>query len=154
MKRASLVLASLLSVLAWLCLSPAHAADADEAALESRLHEFLAGASVNDRAVHDAFWAEDLVYTSSSGTRFGKADIMAGLPESPTAGMPEVRYTGEDVVVRRWGDTAVVTFRLVGTPGDGDPPTEYFNTGTFLLTSEGWRAVAWQATRIPADGPD
>lgn len=49
--------------------------------LPSRLDAFLAGAAVNDAAVHEAFWAEELVYTSSSGTRFGKTQLMSGVHE-------------------------------------------------------------------------
>ncbi len=34
--------------------------------LTKLLKEFLAGASRNDVATHDRFWAEDLIYTGSS----------------------------------------------------------------------------------------
>ena len=51
----------------------------DTAELNRMLNECLAGASVNDAAAHDRFWAEDLIYTSSNGERFGKAEIMQGL---------------------------------------------------------------------------
>ena len=47
---------------------------------------------------------------------------------------------------------AHVAFRLVAvSASDGDEPGEqhYFNTGTFRRLGDGWRAVAWQATRIP-----
>jgi hypothetical protein len=44
----------------------------------------------------------------------------------------------------------VVTFRLVGTPDDGSAALQYFNTGTFLKRDGEWRALAWQATVIPA----
>ena len=46
--------------------------DADD--LTALLHEFLAGAG--DAAAHERFWADELVYTSSSGTRTSKAEIM------------------------------------------------------------------------------
>ncbi|HEU0106862.1 MAG TPA: hypothetical protein VFT38_11870, partial [Vicinamibacteria bacterium] len=36
---------------------------ADEAELTRLLREFLAGASRNDAAAHERFWAEDLIYT-------------------------------------------------------------------------------------------
>ncbi|HWW74504.1 MAG TPA: hypothetical protein VNZ44_03860, partial [Pyrinomonadaceae bacterium] len=47
----------------------------DAAELTRLLNEFLAGAGRNDAAAHERFWAEDLVYTGSSGRRVGKADI-------------------------------------------------------------------------------
>lgn len=154
-----------------LCLlfSPALAL-ADQAAEEGRLlsllDEFLAGASVGDASMHDRFWASDLIYTSSSGARYGKAEIMLGLTGgSDDAGQDESveevtapRYWAEDQQVMVMGDTAVVAFRLVGeTPQDGGaaPVTQYyFNTGTFRLRDGSWQAVAWQATRIPEDSAD
>jgi putative cell wall-binding protein len=39
----------------------------DGAELTKLLNEFLAGASRNDAAVHDRFWADDLIYTRSTG---------------------------------------------------------------------------------------
>jgi hypothetical protein len=48
----------------------------DAAALQALLAEFLAGASTNDPAAHERFWADSLVYTGSSGRRIGKAEIL------------------------------------------------------------------------------
>jgi hypothetical protein len=52
--------------------------------------------------------------------------------------------------VQLYGNTAVLTFRLVAEPRDGSARREYFNTGTFVKRNGDWRAVAWQATVIPA----
>lgn len=137
----------------WAVLTcPAWAASADEA-LVQLLDEFLAGASRNDMAMHDRFWSEDLVYTSSSGKRFGKSEIMAPPDAAKDAGdEPDTVYGREALLVRVYDDTAVVTFRLVGTT-QTEPPevTRYNNTGVFLLRNGEWRAVAWQATRIPEE---
>lgn len=126
--------------------------DADVDVLTTMLHEFLAASSEAD--THARFWADDLIYTSSNGTRFGKADIMANFGESNAERdadeEPGAVYTGEDVQVQVYGSTAIVAFRLVGTPGDGSAVQYYFNTGTFLKRDGEWRAVAWQATIIPA----
>jgi len=128
---------------------PVWAASADEQ-LIALLDEFLAGASRNDMAMHDRFWSNDLVYTSSTGARFGKAEIMAPPVDTEEAEEPAMEYGREDLLVRVYGDTAVVTFRLVGTK-QAEPPsvTRFYNTGTFLLRDGEWRAIAWQATRIP-----
>jgi hypothetical protein len=131
-------------------------AGSDEERLTTLLDEFLAGASVNDIAAHERFWADDLVYTSSSGLRFGKADILEGVraepePEPDTGpGEPETVYTAEDVRIRLYGDMAVVAFRLLGNPRvDNEKVAQYFNTGTFVKRDQQWQAVAWQATKIP-----
>src|SRR5207237_8685293 len=59
------------------------APDADE--LTKLLKDFLAGASRNDAAVHDRFWADDLIYTASAGRRIWKADIMRELSDENSA---------------------------------------------------------------------
>lgn len=142
----SMSLSRLLAGLALgLCLSLPATAETDR--LVALLHEFMAGASVNDPVMHERFWADELVYTSSSGARFGKAEILAGLA---TPGEPSgVVYTAEEIDVRLHGEVAVVTFRLVARRA-GERPEEFYNTGVFSLRGDAWRAVAWQATRIPS----
>ncbi len=120
----------------------------DKEALASLLDEFLANVGESD--MHDRFWAEELVYTSSSGTRFGKATIMAGFetPADDSATSPS--YAAEEVDIRLYDDMAIVAFVLVGVDPDGKV-SRYLNTGTFVRRDAGWQAVAWQATRIPED---
>ena len=69
-------------LLAVLCAMPACAQDNDEATLVAMLHEFLAGASRGDVAAHERFWADELVYTSSSGSRTDKQQIIEGMRAS------------------------------------------------------------------------
>ena len=131
--------------------SSAIAAASEVDNLTALLHDFLGAA--HQRAAHETFWAEDLVYTSSSGTRFGKSDILEGFEAGvPTEEPPAVVYSAAEIDVRVFDATAVVAFRLIGTPADGSEVLEYFNTGTFLKRGGNWQAVAWQATRIPAAG--
>lgn len=123
--------------------------------LHDLLDRFLAGASTNDAEMHDRFWAEDLVYTSSSGERFGKAEIMAGLAEPPPPDdVDQPVYSSEDVNIRLFDDIAVVTFRLVAADLAEDTGTEFFNTGVFQQRDGQWKAFTWQATRIPSEAAD
>ena len=144
MKRRLPVLLILLLSLA----APWVLAEKVESTLRMLLDEFLAGASINDAAAHERFWAEELVYTSSVGARFGKAEIMAGLAaaaESEEAG-PGPSYSARDVRVQVFGETAVITFQLVAE--QADEPTElFYNTGVFRTINGRWQAVVWQATR-------
>src|SRR4051794_30643477 len=86
----------------------------DAAELTKLLQDFLAGASKNDIAMHDRFWADELVYTSALGRRKSKADIMRELKAETTATpKPEegtAIYTAEDIRIQQYGDTAVVAF--------------------------------------------
>jgi uncharacterized protein (TIGR02246 family) len=133
---------------------PPQARDAE--ALKALLAEFLAGAGRNDAAMHDRFWADDLIYTSSSGKRIGKADILRQVRAAPAPKPddPVTEYGAEDVRVQQYGGTAIVAFRLVAkTMGNGAAETAYYlDTGTFLKRDGKWRAVSWQATKVPAEG--
>jgi len=141
--------ATLLSLL----LVAATAGRAHEDPVAHEIHElidaFLAGASVNDVAMHERFWAEDLVYTSASGERRGKAEIIAGLTGAASADPADMpRYRAEALDIRVFDGFAVATFRLVAEMPDGTLD-EYFNTGVLRREQGRWRAFTWQATRIP-----
>ena len=134
----------------------------DAAALTGLLNEFLAGAGGNDPSVHERFWAEDLIYTGSSGRRRGKADIMhdvreeaakAKEPKKDTEEEETTVYTAEDIRIQQYGTTAIVAFRLVGTTKKGEKTevANYLNSGTFLKRDGKWQVVNWQATKMPAD---
>ena len=126
------------------------AAAPDAAELKRLLTYFLDGASRNDVAVHERFWADELVYTRSAGVRTSKAEILAEVRKGPGAKEPHTEYSAEDVRIQQYGDTAIVAFRLVGNVGGDSPETlNFLNTGTFLKRDGEWRAVAWQATRVP-----
>ncbi|MFN4056238.1 MAG: nuclear transport factor 2 family protein [Alishewanella aestuarii] len=119
----------------------------DRAELTALLAEFLDGATRNDPAVHDKYWAEELIYTSSAGRRFGKAELMQGVNsrgELPAAEI-NMRYSCEDLQILQYGDTAVVAFTLVGT--SAQETLRFLNSGTFVKRNGKWQAVNWQATR-------
>ena len=125
----------------------------DAAELTKLLNEFLAGASRNDAAVHDRFWAEDVIYTGSAGRRRGKADIMHDVRSAPAPkpGDPTTAFTAADIRIQQYGNTAIVAFRLVGTTVK-DAKTEvmnYLNSGTFVKRHGKWQVVTWQSTRMP-----
>lgn len=128
----------------------------DAAELTQMLRGFLDGASRNDVTIHDQFWADDLIYTSSSGRRLSKADILRDLraAEPPKEGDPVTAYRGEDIRIQQYGETAIVAFRLVATTQTGEKTetASYFNTGTFLKRAGRWQVVAWQATKTTANG--
>ena len=125
----------------------------DSRELTALLNEFLAGASRNDVAIHDRFWADDLIYTRAAGQRINKAELMKSVRSAPARkpGDPATVYTAEDIRIQQYGNTAVVAFRLVGTTDkDGKQEvSKFLNTGTFVKRKGRWQAVAWQATAIP-----
>lgn len=146
----------LLSAILFLSLSSGLRAQTapDAAELTKLLHDFLAGAGKNDIAMHDRFWADELVYTSALGRRKSKPDIMRELRAEPSTPKPEegtTVYTAEEIRVQQYGDTAIVAFRLVATTDKAGAKEvkNYLNTGTFLKRNGKWQVVAWQATAMP-----
>jgi len=147
MKRHLLWLMLLLPVVSQAQTAPA------AAELTKMLGVFLDGAGRNDIAVHERFWADDLIYTRSAGVRTTKQEILAGLRAAPPAAAnePATKYSAEDIKIQQYGDTAVIAFRLVGVTGTGAEAKkmQFLNTGTFVKRNGEWRAVAWQATTVP-----
>ena len=147
------IIVRLTSLIAVLMATSSHCFASDVDDLTGQLQSFLAGSYTEE--AHASFWADDLIYTSSAGLRFGKADIMAsfdGVDDSEAA--PDTVYSATDIDVRVYGDTAIVAFKLVGTPvttGDAATTEYYFNTGTFLRRNGTWKVVAWQAPKIPPE---
>jgi hypothetical protein len=124
----------------------------DAVALTQLLKDFLAGAGRNDAAMHERFWAEDLIYTGSSGRRRSKTEIMRDVRSAPAPkpGDPTTTYAAEDIRIQQYGTTAIIAFRLVGTTVQ-DGKTEvanYLNSGTFLKRDGKWQVVSWQATKM------
>ena len=125
-------------------------ADSDIEEIRILLDDFLEGASFNDIEMHDRFWSDELVYTGSSGQRFGKDRIMENLrnAESGEDDLP-VNYSAENVNIKNYGEVILLTFRLIAHNTDTDSTDQYYNTGVFHREKGVLKAVAWQATKIP-----
>src|SRR5205809_4951648 len=126
----------------------------DAGELTTLLRGFLAGASRNEVAVHERFWADDLIYTGSTGRRNGKADILREVrAESAKPAEGSANYSAEDIRILQYGPTAVVAFRLVNKirKGEETEVTNYLNTGTFVKRAGRWQVVSWQSTKVPDD---
>lgn len=141
-----------------LCTSVFSQKAPDAAELTKLLNDFLAGAGRNDAAMHDRFWADDLIYTRSAGVRTNKEELMKGVRSAPPKkeGDPSTNFTAEDIRIQQYGNTAVVAFRLVSTTTNADGTKTIgnnLNTGTFVKRKGEWRAVAWQSTVVPPPKP-
>lgn len=150
MKRTTFLIAILLASV----FSSSAQSAPDAAELTKMLNEFLAGAGRNDAAIHDRFWADDLIYTRSAGVRINKEGLMKGVRSAPALkpGDPVTVYTAEDIHIQQYGDTAVVAFRLVSTTTKSDGTKTVgnnLNTGTFVKRNGKWQVVAWQSTVVP-----
>jgi ketosteroid isomerase-like protein len=141
------------TAIALLLMFSANAQTAPDAAeLTKLLNDFLAGASHNDAAMHDRFWADELVYTGSGGRRRTKTDVMHDVRSAPAPkpGAATTTYNSEDVRIQQYGNTAVIAFRLVATSSNNGVAqvANFLNTGTFLKRNGKWQVIAWQATKM------
>jgi hypothetical protein len=128
------------------------AAEAQSSSAQSEvpnlLREFLS--KVDSSAMHERFWADDLVYTGSSGVVRTKQEIVKsvkegeGKPADPK--QPNSTFDAEDVKVRQYGDVAVLNFKLVQHT-TGQPDSFYRNSGTLVKRDGKWQVVSWQATK-------
>ncbi len=116
------------------------------------LGEFLS--KVNDPAMHDRFWADDLVYVGAGGAVRSKAEIMKSVTEEAAKAKADTAkkddsasYKAEDVKIRQYGDVCVLNFRLAAS--SGNTTSYYRNSGTFVQKDGKWQAISWQATKEP-----
>lgn len=133
--------------LSFFLLSPSFLVFADDKAdLTALLSEFLDGATRNDGRIHNKFWAEELIYTSSSGSRFGKTELMQSVNSSGLLKPEAIStvYDSEDLHIMQYGNTAVVAFVLIAR--SEEQTKRYLNSGTFIKRNGQWQAVNWQAT--------
>jgi ketosteroid isomerase-like protein len=125
----------------------------DAAELTKLLNDFLAGASRNDAQIHDAFWADDLIYTRSAGVRVNKTEVMRNVRSAPAPKPddPRTTFTAEDIRIQQYDTTAIVAFRLVSTTerNGATQVASNLNSGTFLKRNGKWQVINWQSTRVP-----
>lgn len=126
--------------------------DAEKFAVTSAVEDFLYGASINDVQAHAAFWAPELTYTSSSGVRFGKTQLMDGMTATTTTPEDEVSawYTAEDIELKAFGPSIIINFTLVATDVATGKRETFLNTGVMVERQGQWQAVNWNATRSAA----
>jgi ketosteroid isomerase-like protein len=129
------------------------AAEREIRALEAQ----LAGAVVHpDRAFYERVLADDFTHTSHSGVFKTRAEWLAegkfGKEAEPRAGRTIYdAFDVDDLAVRVYGDTAVVTGRSTprGTDAKGQPIRGKYRFQRVWVKRQGrWRAAAFQGTRI------
>ena len=106
MKRILLFAIMLLSIASGLRAQTAP----DSAELTKLLQDFLAGAGRNDVAMHERFWADDLIYTHSSARLDTKQSLIGNMQSGSTV------YTSvepSDVKAQDCGDIEQIQIRRI-----------------------------------------
>jgi ketosteroid isomerase-like protein len=98
-----------------------------------------------DADVLDELWANDLVVTVASMPVMSKAQALAMVRSNR---MPFSKYETSELNVRRFGNSAVVTGRLLRERSiDGKTITDNWRfTKTYVIVDGRWRVVAWHAS--------
>src|ERR1700730_6023946 len=111
------------------------------------LRDFLAAVAHGDKKVFEKFFADDVIYTSSTGVMMDKSEVMRTIGAHAENGS-KATYRAEDITVHPYESMVVVNFRMVmDGENDSQRQTAYFrNTGTLLKRNGEWQAVAWHAT--------
>jgi ketosteroid isomerase-like protein len=107
---------------------------------ESRYQAMIA----RDFDALDRLLADDLIYTHNNGIVDDKAAFLKRLRDRVAVYQKIER---DDVRVRIFGTTAVVTGRADITTEKSNPVVRFVNV--WVQTGSGWRNAIWQATPIP-----
>ena len=122
--------------------------------LTRMLRQFLSDAGLGNRSGFETFFADDVIYTRSTGAVVDKADILKNVETLKPTAESKTTYSADDITIHLYGTAAVVAFRLIATTQHSDGNTQtahYRNTGTFVKRNGRWQAVGWQATRISGE---
>jgi hypothetical protein len=126
-------------------LSVSAYAEDEQQVIRDLMLEFLT--NVDEETTHQRFWADDLVYTSSAGSRFGKAQIMAGFGQKDED-TDKSGYSAQDMQIKILGEVAIVTYTLVRHSAEKE--TMHYLNSTVMAKRQGmWVAVNHQSTIMP-----
>ena len=110
-------------------------------ALEDRRIEAM---TKGDVQALEEILADDLIYTHTTA----KIDTKSSFIEAISSGCSNYRSVErEDVKVRQFGDSAVVTGQAKLHVGDNKFEAEFIDV--YAKRNGAWQMVAWQSTRLP-----
>ena len=107
--------------------------------------QYQAAVKQNDAATMDRILVPDFTLVTGSGKTYTKADLLA---EARSGRVHYERQDDTERTVRVWGDTAVITARLVEIGTDDGKPfakTVWFSD-TYVRTPAGWRYIFGQSS--------
>lgn len=116
-----------------------------------RINSEIAEAGLHgNKATAERLIADDYLYTGMDGGTRTKAQIIKDMQPLPAS----VKYSSrmEDVVIRDFGGTAVMGYRMVeDVEVDGQKSrTQYRSTDVFMRRGGRWQLIATHTSLIPA----
>jgi ketosteroid isomerase-like protein len=123
----------------------------DEQELRELENDWLSVYISGDRATYDRVVADDFTGTDESAVQRGKEQDRALLPAAP---VPGAIALNEDMQVRLYGETAMITGRILTKAKVGDQEIPGFATrftDTWLKRQGRWQVVARHYSRVPIE---
>ncbi|MDA1127138.1 MAG: nuclear transport factor 2 family protein [Chloroflexi bacterium] len=109
--------------------------------LENRRIEAMVN---GDTQALEEILADDLIYTHTTA----RLDTKASFIDAVATGRSNYRSVErEDVNVRQYGDTAIVTGHAKFHVGDNKFEARFIDV--YAKRNDAWQMVAWQSTRVP-----
>jgi ketosteroid isomerase-like protein len=107
--------------------------------------QYQAAVKHNDVATMDKLLADDFILVIGSGKTFTKANL---LEEARSKRFLYEYQDDSEQKVHVWGDTAVITAKLLAKGTESGKPFEYtlWFSDTYVRSSKGWRYVFGQAS--------
>lgn len=121
--------------------------NAAEQAVLKVTQEWLAAEERTDRATLNRIIADDFLGTGPRGTTVSKKDV---IPQEG-ADAHGLRISGQDIKVRLFGDTAIVTGRGVPKTQAPEERPEMRFTIVFMRRADSWKMVAGHLSAVPSE---
>ena len=139
----SLFIAAAMPAFAQTAAKPEQNNSAEQAVLKLT-QEWLDAETNVDRAALNRIIADDFLGTGPMGTMVSKTDVI------PREGVSHgLNISGQDLKVRVFGDTAIVTGR--GVPKGSPERPELRMTVVFVKRADRWQMVAGHLSAVPPD---
>ena len=108
----------------------------------------IAAMIAGDETTLDTILSDDLIYTHSTARVETKAEFIGNVTSGRTR---YVSFERDDVNIRDYGDTAVVTghAKLHVMAGEQDLEFQVRFVDIYCRLNGRWQMVAWQSTKIP-----
>ena len=120
-----------------------------EQAVLKLTQEWLAADERQDRAALNRIIADDFLGTGPRGTTVSKKDVIPR--EGTAADAHGLSINGQDIKVRVFGDTAIVTGRGVPKTQQQEERPELRFTIVFVRRADSWQMVAGHLSAVPRE---
>ena len=135
---------------------PAKVVSPEEETVRKLEREWLDAYEQRSAEAMDRIVAEDFMITFPNGKTQNKAQIMAMMKKPPKEGAPTIRFFTEEAQSRKYGDTVILTGRVVFESKADDKTTQEASryTDTYVKREGRWQVVASHLSNVPEKTPD